>query len=307
MYFLSMNFIFGAHMSIANGFTDALKRSHEEMTANAMQIFMKSPRGRAITKLTPQEAGEFKAYAKKIDFKFVVAHCSYLLNFAKPVVDLSFADAKQLIGEAPRSASLSSRCWALASLIDDLRGVEMLGGAGVVLHVGKSLELSQLDAFDFLIKNLKKILAETEDIGAKIILENTAGQGTEMGRSFEELAEIYDSLGQSKKIGFCLDTCHSWAWGYDWSNADAVLKDFDRVLGLKNLTLIHFNDAMKERGSRVDRHANLGDGCIGEKSLCAIAKFAAEHSIPLILETPENKGKTHIDDFNFVRSHCHSR
>ncbi|MFA6528337.1 MAG: deoxyribonuclease IV [Candidatus Gracilibacteria bacterium] len=268
-----MTLIFGAHMSISGGFVGALKEAHASLGANAMQIFMKSPRGRAVTKLTREEANEFKDYARKIDFKFTVAHCSYLLNFAKPGAE-----------------------WALQSLVDDLKGVEMLGGKGVVLHVGKSLELSHSEAINFLIKNLKKVLKETDGLNAKIILENTAGQGTEMGRSFEELFEIYEVLGKDKRVGFCLDTCHSWAWGYDWTRPELVFKGFDRILDLKNLDLIHFNDAMKVRGSRVDRHANLGDGEIGEKALAEIAKFACKNSIPIILETPETKGKTHKDD-----------
>lgn len=271
-------------MSIVDGFVSALKEAHEVLHANAMQIFMKSPRGRARTKLTVQEADEFKDYAKKIDFKFTVAHCSYLLNFAKPNAD-----------------------WALKSLIDDLKGVEMLGGKGVVLHVGKSLEISYMEAFDFLIKNLKKVLEETDGLKAKIILENTAGQGTEMGRSFEELFAIYDALSKAARIGFCLDTCHSWAWGYDWTKPLAVFKDLDRILGLRNLDLIHFNDAMKGRGSRVDRHANLGDGEIGEENLEKIIKFAGQNSIPLILETPGNKGKTHTDDITFLRNRFRSQ
>jgi len=264
MYFFIMNYVYGAHMSIANGFIAAMREAHDELGTNGMQIFMKSPRGRAETKLTSDSAREFKQYSQDIGFKFIVAHCSYLLNFAKPGVP-----------------------WALSSLIDDLRGVEMLGGVGVVLHVGKSLELPYGSAFDFLIKNLEDVLSATSGLKAKIILENTAGQGTEMGRSFEELKDIYDALGKNKRVSFCLDTCHAWAWGYDFTNPSSVFKEFDKILGLKNLELIHFNDAMKVRGSRVDRHANLGQGEIGEASLKTIIKFAGKESIPMIVETPD--------------------
>ncbi|KKT02903.1 MAG: apurinic endonuclease Apn1, deoxyribonuclease IV [Candidatus Peregrinibacteria bacterium GW2011_GWF2_43_17] len=277
-------YIYGAHMSISarraqynqvvspkrnssDGFISALKEAHEVLHVNAMQIFMKSPRGMAKTKLTAEEAREFRAYSAKIGFKFTVAHCSYLLNFAKPGAE-----------------------WALQSLVDDLKGVEMLDGAGVVLHVGKHLDLSEGEAFDFLIKNLKKVLEETDGLKAKIILENTAGQGTEMGRSFEELSAIYSALGKNKRVVFCLDTCHAWAWGYDFTKPEKVFDEFDKILGLKNLELIHFNDALKSRGSRVDRHANLGEGEIGDANLKAIIRFAGRESVPMIVETPDIAG-----------------
>lgn len=263
-------------MSIAKGFVAAAKEAHEVFGANGMQIFMKSPRGRAKTKLTAEEAEEFKAYVEEIDFKFTVAHCSYLLNFAK-----------------------KGQKWALESLIDDLKAVEMLGGVGVVLHVGKHLDLEYEKAMKFLIPNLERVLEKTADLKAKIILENTAGQGTEMGRSFEELAEIRKALGGSKKVSICLDTCHSWAWGYDWADSGKVFKEFDEILGVKNLECIHFNDATKERGSRVDRHANLGEGKM--KGLKSIVKWAGKNSIPLILETPERNGKTHLDDLKVMK------
>lgn len=256
--------IYGAHMSIADGFVSALREAHEVLRANAMQIFMKNPRGMAKTKLSADEAKEFKVYAEEIGFKFTVVHCSYLLNFAKPNIG-----------------------WALKSLADDLNGIEMLGGAGVVLHVGKHLGLNNAEAFNFLIKNLKSVLAATDGLKVKIILENTAGQGTEMGRSFEELNEIYLALGKHKRVSFCLDICHAWAWGYDFTKHEKVFSEFDKILSLKNLELMHLNDALKECGSRIDRHANLGKGTIGDKNLKAIIQFARRESVPMIVETPD--------------------
>ncbi len=279
-----MTYIYGAHMSIAKGFVAAAREAYEGLGANAMQIFLKSPRGRAKSKLTLEEAEDYRVYTKEIDFQYTVVHCSYLLNFAKDV---------------------SKDRWALDSLIDDLRGAEMLGASGVVLHVGKYLDLEYEEAFNFLIPNLKTVLSETSDLDAKIILENTAGQGTEMGRSFEELSDIMEALS-SKRVKICLDTCHSWAWGYDWHEPSKVFEDFDKVLGLENLDVIHFNDTAKERGSRVDRHANLGSGELGVRNLESIVKFAGEKSIPIILETPERNGMTHADDMEVLVSYLAS-
>lgn len=275
-----MTYIYGAHMSISDGFVAAMREAHDLLGANAMQIFLKSPRGRFKSKLTAGEAAEVKKYAAEVDFKYTVVHCSYLLNFAKEV---------------------SKDRWALDSLIDDLRGAEMIGASGVVLHVGKHLDLDYDDAFKLLIPNLKTVLAETADLKAKIILENTAGQGTEMGRSFEELASIIDAL-KDDRVKVCLDTCHSFAWGYDWRDSASVFDDFERILGIDKLDVIHFNDSMKGRSSRVDRHANLDAGEIGGDSLREVAHFAGKHSVPMILETPERDGRTHADDMKILKS-----
>ncbi|PIP66170.1 hypothetical protein COW94_03075 [Candidatus Peregrinibacteria bacterium CG22_combo_CG10-13_8_21_14_all_44_10] len=275
-----MTYIYGAHMSISDGFVSAIRSAHDSLGANAMQIFLKSPRGRFKSKLTAEEAAEVKKYSAEVDFKYIVVHCSYLLNFAKDV---------------------SKDRWALDSLIDDLRGAEMIGASGVVLHVGKHLDLEYTNAFKLLIPNLKTVLAETSDLKAKIILENTAGQGTEMGRSFEEIAAIVEAL-KSDRVKACLDTCHSFAWGYDWSDSEAVFEEFARVIGLDRLDVIHFNDSLKSRLSRVDRHANLDSGEIGGANLKSIAHAAGKHSVPIILETPERDGRTHVDDMKILKS-----
>lgn len=273
--------ILGAHVSIAAGFPETALFAQEKLSANALQIFAKSPRSNGKSKLTEAEAKIYRAATKNI---FTVIHCSYLLNFAK---------------------DLSRIIYPLENLIDDLRTSEMLGAAGVILHVGKHLELSRATGIAWIVKNLQYVLEKTKNLKSAIILEITAGQGTELGNNFAELKTIYTQLKKNKRIKFCFDTCHAFAGGYDLRSAASVKKvftEFDKTLGIKNLSCIHFNDALSEFGSQVDRHANLGEGKIGKVGLVAVAKFAEKNSIPLILETPEKNGKTHLQDLKKLRS-----
>ena len=276
-----MSVLLGAHMSIAKGFVEAAKKTHTEYKATAMQVFTKNPRGRAAKPMDKKEAAAFKDYCAKNGIEFVVAHGSYLLNFAKP---------------------LPANHWSIANLVDDLNRIHILGGAGVVLHVGKHLELPYEQAEKELAKNIKVVLQKTAALkDTKIIIENTAGQGTEMGTTFEALAELYARLGKPRRIGFCIDTCHTFAAGYDWKKSpEKIFKEWDTLIGLDKIECIHFNDSMKEVGSRRDRHENLGKGKIGIPTLKKIALFAAKKNIPMILETPE-KTMTHLDDLTVMR------
>lgn len=260
-------FYLGAHMSIAMGYKNSLISS-QAIGGTGAQIFLKNPRGRFGKLLDESEARETKEYLKKNDL-FLIGHCSYLLNFAKP------------FKENP---------WAVESLIDDLTRISKLGGVGVVLHIGKYLDYSKQEAFSNIRDNIKIVLDKTpKDV--YVIWENTAGQGTEIGFRFEELAELYQALGKHERIKFCLDTCHSHSAGYDLSTKEGVLNwkaEFDKNIGWENVVCIHFNDDKKEAASRVDRHADLGYGTIGIDGLKEIAKLAKKDNIPLMLETPSD-------------------
>ncbi len=261
------NLIVGAHASIAKGFVRAAEQTVEQVGGSALQIFLKSPRGGGVCKLTDSEASEYRKYAKEHGL-FTVAHCSYLLNFAK---------------------DLENKKWTLINLIDDLNNIERLNGAGIVLHIGKALELNRKEALRWVIRNIRSVLDKTKKLKAKVILENTAGQGTELGYTFDELAVIQKGLRGSKRVVFCLDTCHAFAAGYNLKTTVGVKKtfaEFNKKLGVKNLACIHFNDSKSKYESRVDRHADLNAGEIGSAGLTAVAKFAQAKRIPLILETP---------------------
>ena len=275
--------IAGAHVSIAKGFTAAAQFAVEELSANALQLFLKSPRSGGKCRLQNSEAAEYREFAAPHKL-FTVAHGSYLLNFAK---------------------DLSAMPWVFENLIDDLENIAQLGGAGVIVHAGKYLEQSRADGTRFIVQNLTRVLAATKKTRATIILENLAGQGTELCSNFAELATIHRRLRKSRRVKFCFDTAHAFAAGYDLRTPAAVRRtfaDFDRQLGIPNLACIHFNDSKVEFRSNVDRHENLGKGKIGRNGLAAVARFARKHQIPLILETPTRDGDGHQQDLETLRS-----
>ena len=277
--------ILGAHMSIAGGFAQAAAKTGQEFGCNAMQIFTKSPRSRMVKPIDPRDAADFKVSCKKYKIQHVVAHSSYLLNFGKPAADIP---------------------WAIRDILTDFERLSMLGGHGIVVHIGKSLEDNRQAAITNVIENAKLIIEKTQNSGLQYILENTAGQGSEIGFRLDELALIWKELkGFSPRVRSCLDTAHIWAAGYDIGSskgATRVLKEYDQLIGVDTLSCFHFNDSKKAFGSRVDRHDNIGNGQVGLEGLKTIARFAEKHSIPLILETPEKDGKTHLDDIKMVKS-----
>lgn len=278
-----MKLTYGAHVSIANGFLGAAMQTVEEFGANAMQIFIKSPRGRGKKEISNTEAKEFTTYARQSGLRFFVAHCSYLLNFAHP----------------PKKNR-----WALDLLINDIECIEKLGGNGVVLHIGKYLDMKKEPALKNVAESIHSVLDQTKNCKTPLLLETTAGQGTEIGSSFEELKEVYKIIGKHKRIQFCVDTCHIFAAGYDMSSKKAVQKTFrewDEKIGIKKIACIHLNDSLKELGSGVDRHENLGEGKIGKEGIIAVVEFAKKHDIPVIIETPE-KTRTHNEDLDILRS-----
>ena len=272
----------GAHASIAKGFLNAVK-SIEQIGGNSIQIFLKSPRGKVSKKLDELEAEVCKSQLSNHNI-FLVGHCSYLLNFAKN----------------PQEDN-----WATQSLIEDLNNIHKLGGVGVVLHIGKMLSMDKQTALNNILSSVSKVLENTPK-ETKVIFENTAGQGTEMGYKLEELAEIYNlfSQEQKKRIFFCIDTCHAFVAGYDLRTKESILKFqkiFDKLIGWEKIICMHFNDTKKDLGSRVDRHQDIGHGFIGEEGLKEIAILANESKNPLILETT-TQFESYKEQLNKIKS-----
>lgn len=306
--------ILGSHQSISFGFLQAVKKTVEDYNSNALQIFLKSPQSLSFCSIKDDEASNTKDYVIKNNV-FLVGHCSYLLNFAKiqsykreDLYEPNFDADKKTIKSKLDLSSKKMGNWAVNSLVDDLFSIYKMGGYGVVLHIGKYVDIDKKVAIDNVVKNIKQTIDninfKTKSSSPYVILENTAGQGTEIGSNFEELLEIYNLLGRDKKIKFCIDTAHAYSSGYDFKNEKSFydfMDRFDKDIGLKNIGLFHFNDSKKELNSRVDRHESIGHGLIGEKSLKHIADFAIKNTIPLILETPD-KEVSHLEDINRVKS-----
>jgi deoxyribonuclease IV len=269
-------------MSIKDGYFETVKAAIEDYKANALMTFLRSPRSAQPSAfITDEEARIVKDYILG-NRLFYVAHSIYLINLAK---------------------ALTKNKWALEILIDDLYRINKLGGTGVIIHMGKSLnQISVSEAKENFVRSINHCLSATNKIDSKIILENTAGQGSEFGFKFEEIRDIYNQIENQKRIGVCLDTQHSFAAGYDWNyKPDKIFKEFDDTIGLDHLTLMHLNNSKKELASRVDRHENLGKGLLSEKAIIKIVKFADKNNIPLILETPVVNGDEHKNEIAWCK------
>jgi deoxyribonuclease-4 len=275
--------IIGAHMSITNGYAESLKDSRLELDANALQIFLKSPRGGRPKPLLPEEVEKFHKYKSEYKIDFVVGHSSYLLNLAK---------------DQPADN------WQEASLIDDLTRLSALDGQGLVYHVGKHLTLDKTLATYSLIENLKKLLNKTAKLNVPLLLENLSGQGTEMGTKLSELKFIIDKVGDPTNLKVCIDTCHAFAAGYDLTTTKSVddfFTEIQKTIGINTVVCFHLNDSKAPCGARKDRHENLGKGFIGTEGVQQFIKLANKHNVPLILETPLINN-SHLTDIELVRS-----
>ncbi len=275
----------GAHFSVSKGYLESFKVALS-IGADAMQIFAKSPMQAKLRAVTKEESTSVKEFADRNKIKSFVVHASYLLNFAKPV---------------------SSDGYELKSLAEDVLNAEALGGDGAVIHLGKSLEMPVPEAVENYVANIKKVIKMTEKSRAAIILENTAGQGSEVGFKFEELGEIYKKIGDKKRVKVCIDTAHMFGAGYDITTAKgakAAVEEIGKNIGIANIICVHLNDSKKPAGSRVDRHEDIGRGQIGELGLKAFVlelRKAGGENIPLILETPEGFD-TYEEQIKKVRS-----
>lgn len=280
---LPMKPILGAHMSIAKGFAHAAAQSRAELDCNAMQIFIKSPRGGRAKELSTEDVAAYKQALIDHEIEFVVAHSSYLLNFAKKI------DSKDN--------------WQLANIADDFEKLGRLGGAGLVYHVGKFLDLDRPQAFAYLVENLKEVLKLARAANVPLLLENCAGQGTEMGSDLLEIKALLETLNDDY-LKVCIDSCHAFAAGYDLrevSQVDTFFETLKQTIGLDQVVCFHFNDSKAPLASRKDRHENIGQGQIGESGLKHFARLATKHGKPILVETPL-VNDSHLPDVNLIKS-----
>jgi apurinic endonuclease APN1 len=272
--------ILGAHMSISKGLNKAVEDAVTELDCRAMQIFLKSPRGGVPKPLLQDQIDLYQKAYKEYNFEFVIGHSSYLLNLAKPV---DFNDN-----------------WQMNSLLDDFQKLSHLHGKGLVYHVGKFLKLPYEEAEKHLVENLKILLDKAQKYQVPLLLENCAGQGTEMGTSLEQIKSVIDKVQAGNLLGVCIDTCHAYAAGYNLADPIEVENFFaqlDSVLGLDKVVSFHLNDSKTPLGSNKDRHENFNIGHIGAPGLKKFVELAVQNSKPLLIETPllNNSHKTDID------------
>lgn len=258
----------GAHVSAAGGVENAPLNA-AAIGANAFALFTKNQRQWVANPLTRESIDAFRANCAAHGFEagHILAHDSYLINLGHP-------DAEPLA---------KSR----AAFLDEMQRCEQLGLDRLNFHPGSHLQqLSESECLTIIAESINRTLDKTAGVTA--VIENTAGQGSNLGYRFEHLAEIIDQVEDKGRVGVCLDTCHSFAAGYDLSSADGcdkVFEEFDRVVGFEYLRGMHLNDSKKDLGSRVDRHHSLGEGVLGLEVFRYIMADARFDDMPLILET----------------------
>ena len=260
---------FGAHMSIAGGVDKAFDQA-VETSCEAMQIFTKNNNQWRARVLKPDEIERFHQRQAETDIGPVVTHASYLLNLGSPQDDL----------------------WekSIQALIVELERCEILRIPYLVLHPGAHMKQGVEAGLARVSAALDHAHDELPDHTVKVALELTAGQGTTLGRTFEELAAIRAGCAQPERLVFCFDTCHALAAGYDFrteAGYQDMMAQFDRVIGLDKLAVMHINDSKADLGSHVDRHTHLGEGHIGLEPFGFFVNDARLQHLPFLLETPQ--------------------
>ena len=258
----------GAHVSAAGGVEQAVIRAHE-LEATAFALFTKNQRQWKAAPLSTATIDAFKAACEKYNFgpQQILPHDSFLINLGHPVMD----------------ALEKSR----AAFIDEMRRAEQLGLTLLNFHPGS--HLNQIDE-EACLKRIAESVNIALDNSSQVVavIENTAGQGSNLGFRFEHLATIIEHVEDKSRVGVCIDTCHAFAGGYDLRTEEAceeTFAAFERIVGFQYLRGMHLNDAKSAFGSRVDRHHSLGEGNIGKTVFSWLMKDARFDNIPLILET----------------------
>ena len=277
-----MNYL-GAHVSAAGGADQAVLRA-VDIGATAFALFTKNQRQWKGKPLTDEAIAAFKQACKTHGFgpEQILPHDSYLINLGHP-------EAKGLA---------KSR----AAFLDEMQRCEQLGLTLLNFHPGSHLnKISEAECLARIADSINEALADTQGVTA--VIENTAGQGTNLGWRFEHLAEIIDQVEDKSRVGVCIDTCHAFAAGYDLRTRDATqatLDELGKVVGFEYLRGMHLNDAKSAFASRVDRHHSLGKGNIGLDAFSTIMQDERIHGIPMILETIEPE--IWADELNWLRA-----
>ena len=254
----------GCHLSSSKGYL-AMGKEAVKIDANTFQFFTRNPRGTKAKAIDENDVERFLAFAKVNGIERILAHAPYTLNAC--------------------SADEHLRELARDTMADDLRRMEYTPGNCYNFHPGSHVGQGAEAGIAFIADMLNQILKPEQR--TTVLLETMSGKGSEVGREFEELREILDRVECKERMGVCLDTCHVWDGGYDIVNdLEGVIGKFDRIIGLEKLKAIHLNDSLNPLGAHKDRHAKIGEGCIGEEALKRVVTHPALKDLPFYLETP---------------------
>ena len=254
----------GCHLSSSKGYL-AMGKEAVKIDANTFQFFTRNPRVTKAKAIDENDVERFLAFAKENGIERILAHAPYTLNAC--------------------SADEHLRELARDTMADDLRRMEYTPGNCYNFHPGSHVGQGAEAGIAFIADMLNQILKPEQR--TTVLLETMSGKGSEVGREFEELREILDRVECKERMGVCLDTCHVWDGGYDIVNdLEGVIGKFDRIIGLEKLKAIHLNDSLNPLGAHKDRHAKIGEGCIGEEALKRVVTHPALKDLPFYLETP---------------------
>lgn len=260
----------GAHVSVEGGVSNAPLNA-QAIGARSFALFTRNPSRWVSKAISDAEAEAFRRNCRECGYTpdMILPHDSYLINLGSP-------DPEKL--EKSRTAFL-----------DEIRRCEQLGLTMLNFHPGSHMrEIGENECLDLIAESLNLILAETS--GVKAVIENTAGQGSNLGYTFAQIGRIIDGIDDKSRVGVCVDTCHAHASGYDMNTPesyDRTWDEFDREIGFKYLSGMHINDTAKALGSKVDRHAPIGQGVLGEGFWRMLMQDPRMDGIPLILETTD--------------------
>ena len=254
----------GCHLPSSKGYLEMGKHA-VALGATTFAFFTRNPRGGKAKPIQKEDVAAFLAYAAEHDLQHLVAHAPYTMNLC--------------------SADPSIRQFGKDMLADDLQRMEYTPNQYYNFHPGSHTGLGIENGITLIADALNAIL--TPEQSTTVLLETMAGKGSEVGGRFEELREILDRVELTEKMGVCLDTCHVSDAGYDIiHDLDGVLTEFDRAIGLERLRAIHLNDSLNPCGAHKDRHARIGEGCIGQEALARVGNHPALKNLPFCRETP---------------------
>lgn len=263
--------ILGAHMSTAGGLQRAVERAAGCGCA-CVQLFSKNNNQWRAPQLSPSQTSQFRNALAASTVGHPIIHDSYLINLASPEETL----------------------WrrSIDALVVELQRAEALGIPYVVTHPGAYTSSSEAQGLRRICQALDEIHRQTRGLEAKCLLETTAGQGTSLGWRFEHLALLLDGVGDPERLGVCFDTCHVFAAGYRLGTEKeyrATMRQFDRLVGRERIRAFHLNDSVRPCGSRVDRHAHIGRGCLGREAFRHLLADRRFRQVPMYLETPKGE------------------
>jgi deoxyribonuclease-4 len=274
---------FGFHISIAGGFSRVVERARIR-GCETIQFFSRNPRGWNYSPLNKKEVEEFRSSVRSSALFPVFLHMPYL----------------------PNIASFKSKFYkrSTRSIATDLKRAEHLGAQYLIIHIGHRMESSEDQAIDAVSQGIDQAF-ELVPNGVTLLLENTAGQGTEIGYSFDQIKKIIEGVHDHQRMGVCLDTAHTFEAGHDLSNKDGLdrmLESFDQTVGLKRLHLLHLNDSKTPLGSRKDRHWHIGEGYIGLEGFRILVNHPLLRHLPGIMETPRKDTVEDLKNMTVIRS-----